>query len=248
VATPTPTGAIATPATPTSTLTPPPGSSPTPTATAHPTAEGEIWHSEKLYAYYFEEFQELYISGEVVNSSDDHRRITKLVPVVYDDAGYPLTSDEDVFFLSMETDYTDLLAAITLAPEQSIAFSAFIELPGDILIDDNFGVQVESEPADPARDDLDIKGDDFDSTDLPDFLYVNGRYEIPTQDLTDYIAVVVTVYDEEDHVIGMGWRSWDAPDDLTTGEHDFEIDALMWEDYEYLGLDFYWYKIQAFGY
>jgi hypothetical protein len=203
---------------------------------------------ENMFEDYDNGSQKLYISGEVVNNSDDPRRIIQLAPIVYDDAGYPLTSNADVSYLTMEPDYLELLAAIILAPEQSLAFSAFIELPGDIPIDNHYEVQVESEPVGPMREDLDIPRDDFDLTYLPQRFFVDGSYAIPAPDLTAYIAIVVTVYDQDDYVIGMGWRSWDASIDLAAGDHDFEIDATMWQGYEDLGLDVGWYKVQAFGY
>ena len=208
-----------------------------------PESSEESWSFKNVHAHYDDVFQELYLSGEVVNETDQHQRITNLTPVVYDRAGDPVTL-EDVI---PSEGYDDLIEAARLAPGQSLPFGFLIWLPEGISVEENYEVMVEAEPAQAARDDLVITYDDFES-DWPYYFYVNGTWENPGSDLAEYVLVVVTVYDEEQHVIGLGSSYETGSSKLAAGEHDFEVDVELWEIVEFLELEIYNYKVQIFGY
>ncbi len=225
-------------ATPTATLT----VSPSATATTAPS--GEAWSFKNVFTYYDEDFLEFYIWGEVVNNTGSDQRITSLMPVVYDGNGAPVTSEEDVLGL---WDYEKLLDLVSIAPEKSLAFSFLVFLPDETPFSQDYEVLVRAETVEPARDDLDITDDEFDLSDWPDYLYVDGFYQIPSPNLNAYVAVVVTVYDEDEHVIGVGWTYETAALYLEAGAHDFEVIVEMWEIVSHLNLDAYSYKVQVFG-
>jgi len=225
----------------TPTPTPESEASPTPTVTLE--SSEESWSFENIFGYYDDVYQELYLSGKVVNDTDQHQRITTLTPVVYDQGGSPVTL-EDVIPLE---GYDELIEAARLAPGQSLSFGFLILLPFDVSIQENYEVVVEAEPAEAARDDLVITYDDFES-DWPYYFYVNGTWENPGPELTEYVLVVVTVYDEEQHVIGMGSSYETGASQLAVGEHDFEVDVELWEIVDFLELEVYNYQVQLFGY
>jgi hypothetical protein len=208
-----------------------------------PASSDEDWGFENVYAYYDDVFQELHLTGEVVNNTDQDQRITALTPVVYDQNENPVTL-EDVEPLE---GYDGLIEIVNLAPGQSLSFGFFILLPLDVSFEDNYEIVVEAEPAEPVREDLVITYDDFESY-WPDFFYVNGTWENPGPALTEYILVVVTVYDEDEHVIGMGWSYEIGSSQLAVGEHDFEVEVTLWEIVAYLELEVYTYRVQLLGY
>ncbi len=200
---------------------------------------------DKVFTYYHDESQQFYIAGEVVNNTATHQRITTFMPVVFDENGVPVTSEQD---FDVPLGYDQLREAISLAPDQSLAFNFRIYLPKDISVGDNYDISITAEPAEPAREDLDITYDSFDTTDLPELFWVEGTYENPGPDLNDYVAIVVTLYDDEERVIGMGlYYEEDESSYLTTGEHEFSVAVEMWEIVDYLELEVYSYKVQAFG-
>ena len=234
-----------------------------PTNTATPTASGdsaatatptstpgagseEGWHIENVFSYFDEDFLEFYVQGEIVNDTQDYMRIVELWPVILDDAGEPVTSEADVSVISK--DYAQLREIVRLAPEQSLAFSFVIEVPSEIYVEDNYDFVIAAEPTDDGRDDLDILDEDFDDEDWPYSLYVNGVYDIAGDDLSAYVAIVVTLYGDYDKVLGVGWSYESGGAFLETGAHDFEVKVQMWEALDHLELELYSYKVQVFGY
>jgi hypothetical protein len=216
------------------------------TVTPNSSAAGEAWGFEKVFAYFDANTREFYIAGEVINNNDDHQRITMLTPVVLDENGSPVTSAEDV--VPSVEDYDQLLESISLAPDKGLPFAFKVSLPEEASFEEDPDFLIESEPAEPARDDLDIPFDDFDRSDWPGFFLVQGSYNNPGSSLQDYVAVVVTVYDDDERVIGLGW--WDHNENpalLEPGEHDFLVEAEMWEIAETLALEVYDYDVQVFG-
>jgi hypothetical protein len=227
-------------ATPTATVE---GSQPL-TATPTPTPSGQAWHLEKVFTYYDVEYQEFYIWGEVVNDTNRHQGITMLAPVVYGRDGNPITSAE----VESPLGYDELRAAVRLPPTKNLAFGFRVYLPTDVPFDQDYEIRVEMEPVEPGRDDLDITHDEYDGLDWPDYFYVEGTYENPGPDLNEYVALVVTIYIEDDQVVGLGWAYETDDLHLQTGEQDFSVEVEMWEIVGELGLDVYSYKVQAFGY
>jgi len=215
--------------------------SPTPTTT--PESSGENWSFRNVYAYYDDANQKLYLSGEVINETDQDQRITTLTPVVYDQGGNPVIL-EDVITLE---GYDELIEAASLAPGKSLSFGFLILLPLDVSIQENYEFEVEAEPAEPTRDDLFVTNDDLES-DWPYFFYVNGTWENPGPALTEYVLVVVTAYDEERHVIGMGSSYETGSSQLAAGEHDFEVYVELWEIVADLELEVDDHDVQLFGY
>lgn len=197
-----------------------------------------------MFAFYDEEFLEFYIWGEVVNNTDSPQIITSLIPVVYAEDGTPLTSEEDFEYL---WGYEQLMGALSIAPEERLAFSCLVYLPEEIVGEDNYEILIQAEPGEDTRDDLEIVRDDFNISDWPDSLSVEGTYNNPGPDLTEYVAAVVTAYDEAEHVIGVGWLYETDPSYLTTEEHDFTVTVFAWEVVDYLELEVYTYKLQLFG-
>ena len=231
-------------ATPTPTASPTPVDG-TPTDTSAPTPEGEAWGIENLYTFYDDDFLEFYIWGEVVNTSSDHQRITTLEPIVYDADGEPIDLADTIF---SPPDFDELMEAVSLDPEQSLAFSFVVLLPDEVIFEEDYDIVVETEPAEPSRDDLTILFDEYDLSDWPFFFLVQGTFDNPGADLTEYIALVLTVYDINGHVIGVGWLRESTPPYLTAGEHSFEIEVELFDIVDWLELEMETYKIQLFGY
>jgi hypothetical protein len=217
----------------------------TPTATATTAPSGAGWRFENVYTYYDAEYQELYIWGEVVNETGSDQRLTTLIPVVYDGNGNPITSEEDVDTIG--SDYEQLREGVSLAPGHSLPFSFLVALPEGVAVEENYEILVAAEPAEPARADLDIVYYNSDASDWPDYYYVEGTFENPGPDLSEYVAIVVTLYDENGHVIGVGWFYEEGSSYLTTGEHDFEIYVELWEILYDLELEVYDHNAQLFG-
>ena len=92
-----------------------------------------------------------------------------------------------------------------------------------------------------------ITHDDLES-DWPYYFYVNGTWENPGPELTEYVLVVVTAYDEERHVIGMGSSYETGSSQLAAGEHDFEVYVELWEIVAELELEVDDHDVQLFGY
>jgi predicted small lipoprotein YifL len=234
--------ATPTPTAPTD-ATSPPTDTPTASATSAP-VEGN-WDFENIYAYYDDVYQEFYVWGELVNHTGDHQRVTTLWPVVYDEVGEAATTKDDVNAIG--SGYKDLREGISLAPDQSLAFNFLVYLPEGVTVDDNYEIVIESEPAEQGRDDLEIPYENFDDTAWPILFFVEGTFEIPAPDLNEYVAVVVTLYDEDDRVIGVGWLYEESSTYLTADSHDFEIEVEMWDVASDLELEVYFYKVQVFG-
>ena len=76
---------------------------------------------------------------------------------------------------------------------------------------------------------------------------MSGTFENPGPDLTDYVLVIVTAYDENGRVLGWGWQHEIDPTYLATGSHDFDVEIKMPEIVADLGLGIYAYKIQLFS-
>jgi hypothetical protein len=238
---------LATPTPMESPLEPPPGAlgEATPTASSVPSPSGEGLRVERKFIHYDDQSQQFFIAGELVNSSGTYQRIVTLMPVVLDEYGASVTSAEDV---DVAMGFDQLREAISLAPEQSLAFSFRIYLPPNTVVENNYEILVEAEPAEAPREDLDIVDDTFDLVDWPEIFLVRGAYENPGPDLNDYAAIVVTLYDEEERVIGVSWLyEENGSPFLTTGEHDFLVAVEMWEIVDSLDLAVGTYKVQAFG-
>jgi hypothetical protein len=229
---------------------------PTSTATATPTPSpsGADWRFENVYTYYDDEFQKFYVWGEVVNNTGSDQRLITLWPVIYDADRNPITSKEDVN--AVGKGYKELREMVSLAPGLSLPFSFLVYLPDGVSVEDNYEILLEAEEAGSARGDLDILQDysdasdwpDYFYADWPDYFYVEGIYENPGPDLTAYVALVVTLYDEEGHVIGLGWSLEEDAPYLTSGEHDFEVEVEMWGIASELRFEAYTCKMQIFGY
>jgi hypothetical protein len=166
--------------------------------------------------------------------------------MIHDADGSPVNSKKDVDAIGRG--YKELREGISLAHDRSLPFSFAIDLPEEAVVEDDYEFVLAAEPAEPARSDLDIPYDDFDASNWPASFYVRGAYENPGADLSAYAAIVVTLYDMEEQVIGVGWL-YEADDAayLTTGEHEFEVEVEMWEIAEKLELTVATYRVQIFG-
>ena len=182
---------------------------------------------------------------KVLETPTHSSSLVTLMPVVFDENEIPVTSDES---LLTPVAYDQLRQSISLAPGQALSFVFTVFLPEDITVDENYEIVVESEASEPARDDLDILFDDFDTSEWPWYFIVEGNYANPGANLEDHIAIVVTVYDNEERVIGVGWVDENEnPALLEPGEHEFIVETEMWEIADTLGLEAYSYKVQIFG-
>ena len=224
-------------------LEPPPGatSTPTPSPSALPPSS-EVLEVESVFAHFDGENETFFVAGEVINHTDTHQRITRLMPIVLDDDGMPLSSDDNVDF---PTDFDVLRDAISLAPDWSLPFSFKVELPEGIIVEDNYEIQVEAEPTEAAREDLNVFEDV--GGEWPDSFFVEGTVENPGTELTKFVAIVVTVYDLEERVIGVGWQYQTDPFFLSAEEYDFDLDITPWAIVEDLELEMDWHAVQAFG-
>jgi hypothetical protein len=221
------------------------GATATLTQTATLTSSVEPWRFENLFSYYDATFQDWYLWGEVVNDSAELMRIRSVYPVVLDQNGEAITSEENV---DLQQDYDRLLDFVRLTPGQSLAFSFRVSLPDDTPVEDNYEILIEGEPVADTREDLEISDDSFDNSDWPDFFLVQGTFENLGPDLSEYIALVVTLYDETGHVLGVGW--WYETDQayFSADAHEFSVIVELRDILNYLTVDLYNYKIQAFGY
>jgi hypothetical protein len=213
------------PGTPSATPTPDEAgdeTTPPATETATPQSTAEAWPVEDVYTYVNTESIKLALAGQLRNASDSHQRLMSLLPRVYEETGLPLTDAGDVDAPPDISEYNDLVAMISLAPGATLPFNFTIDLPGDVSVDENYRVVVEAEPSEPDRDDLYV--DDYAvEEDWP--LFVEGIYQVPDQDLTDYVAVLLVAYDSEGRIIGLGWFLGTESSDLSSGRHDFELDV-----------------------
>jgi hypothetical protein len=166
------------------------------------------------------------------------------MPAVLDDDGIYLSTDGNASFPS---GFDELRDAIVVAPEWSLPFSFQVELPEGITVEDNYEVEVEVEatPAEAAREDLEY--DEDAGGEWPDSFFVEGSIENSGPELTRFFAVVVTVYDLNGHVIGVGWQIVTDPLDLSEEEHDFDLDIIPWAFVEDQGIAMDWHDVQVFG-
>jgi hypothetical protein len=220
----------------------------TSTSTSTPSPTGEAWSFEKVFSYYDSEFQELYVLGEVVNNSDSYQRITSFIPVIYDDDGLPVT-DENNFAFPPDFDF---FQTVSISPSGSLSFSFFVYLYDEIdfIVDEeHYEIQIQAEPAEPTREDLEIAITSEDLSGWPDYYFsVEGTYNNPGPDLTQYVAIVVTLYGESGNVIGMGGWFEDGSPYLDAGVHDFDISVIdIWLIAYELNLEVYNYTVQLFA-
>ena len=187
---------------------------------------------------------EFHIWGKVVNNSGGPQRITTLIPIVYDADGESIDAES----MSSLLDYDELRETISLDPEQSLAFSFVVFLPDEVAFEEDYEIVVETELAEPARDDLKITFDESDLSEWPSYYVVAGTYENPGPDLSEYIVLIVTVYDVDAHVIGVGSFYETDTMFLGTGEHEFLVDVEMWANVDGLELEVETYETQIFGY
>ena len=226
-------------------VTPSSTPTPTPSPSSSPEPQEAQWRFEKTYTFYDDVFQEFYVMGELVNDTESHWRVTTFWPVVLDMDDNYVTSKDDVD--ATGSGYKDLREGISLGPGASLSYSFLVYLPDGVTVEDNFDFVIQAELADPSREDLDIPSDDFDMSDWPIYFYVNGTFENPGPDLTEYVALVATLYDIDDQVIGMGWLYETNASLFSTGTHTFGIEVEVWEIVDFLELEVHSYKIQIFG-
>jgi hypothetical protein len=210
-----------------------------------PTPPEEAWGFEQLFTFYDDQFQEFYIMGRLVNNTGSDQRVITLWPVVLDEGGDPVTSKDDVDAIG--SSYKELREGISLSPGSGLSFSFLVYLPAGVVVDDNYDWVVEAEPAPPTRDDIGVTHD-YDDSDWPFLYYVAGTYEIPAPELSEYVAIVVTLYDEADRVIGMGWDYETNVAYLTVGQHEYAVEVELWEIVDYLQLEVASYSLQLFAY
>ena len=216
----------------------------TPTATLE--SAGASWGFENVHTYYDDMFQEFYISGESVNQADSDQRITTLWPVVYDQEGNPVNTKDDVDAIGQG--YKELREGISLAPNSRLAFSFLVYLPEGVVVNENdYKLTVESEPAEAARQDLEVLEHSLDDSAWPSSFYVEGVLGNPGPDLNAYLAIVVTLYDPDGRVIGLGWTYEQGENALTGQEYSFRIEVEMWAGMEALGLGVGNHELQLFG-
>jgi hypothetical protein len=231
--TPTPTGSDG----PTSTSTP----------TLSPTPQGEAWPFERVFIYHDEQAGKLYIGGQVVNNTGSSQRITTLTPVVYDGQGNPVTTAADFDYLPAGLNYSEVLGKVSLAPGQRLAVGFGVSLPEGIAFETRYRILVAAVSTEPARNDIVTTQTSHDNAGWPNFIHVNGTLVNPGPKLTEYLLIAVSVYDEDERVIGLGWSYETAPLYLTTGEHPFDVKATMFEAVGNLGLDMDGYDVQGLG-
>jgi hypothetical protein len=224
---------------------------PTHTPTVTPKGAEANWRFENVHTYYNDVNQAFYISGESVNESASDQRITTLWPQVYDLEGYPVNTQSDVEALGQG--YEALREGISLAPGKRLAFSFRVALPEGAVVDDfptgkGYEWVIASEPAEASRQDLGVLEENVDSSAWPAYFYVDGVFENPGPDLNAYVAVVVTLYDYDGRVIGVGWTYERAQAELSSGEHGFQIQVETWPGLDELGLEIGDHTLQLFGY
>jgi hypothetical protein len=243
---PTPTAAgspLQPPSAPTDTPLSSPAPTDTPLSSPAPTAaSGEVLVAENVYSYYDSERQTWFVAGEVINFTTSNQRITRIRPVVLDEDEMPLTGDENVYTLP---GYDELREAVTLALDQSLPFNYEVSLPDGITVEDNYEIQIEWEPVGPAHEGFTLEFED--SGEWPDLFYIEGTFDNPGPDLTTFVAIVVTVFDEEARVIGVGWHFETDPRYLAAGEHGFDVDVIAWDIAAEVPLELSWYDVQVFG-
>jgi hypothetical protein len=245
-ATPRPTASEDASSTPTPTFTSTPTVTLTPTPTTSPT--GETWSFEKVFSYYDDEFQELYVMGEAVNNSASHLRITSFIPVLYDDDGLPITDEESFAF---PPDF-DFFQNVSVGPGGHLSFNFFVYLYDDIdftIDEDHYEIQIQAESAEATREDLVVTVTDYDTSGWPAYYFaVEGVYDNPGPDLTEYVAIVVTLYGEDDDVIGVGGWFEQESSYLEAGEQSFYINVVdIWGIAYELNLEVYNYTVQLFA-
>jgi hypothetical protein len=181
-----------------------------------------------VWTYFDEDYQEFYVWGEMINNTTNDLRITSFLPVVYDDQGNALTDPENV---TLPWGF-EWFTIVSVAPGQHLPFTFIIDSfddTGQNPIEERYDILIEAEPAEPTRDDLEIPSHDYDLLDWPDYFYVEGLYTNPGPALENYFAVVVTLYDDDGFVIGVGGQIETSSDYLQSQEEYFEIGVEMWE-------------------
>lgn len=217
---------------------------PTATSTTTPTPVAEGWRFERLKTYYDDASQELYITGEVVNGTDSYQRIASLAPVFYDDEGNLIPGEETVL---VPDAYELMLDTVSLAPDDSFTFVFRTLVPEGVPDADKYEILIDAEPAESARNDLEIFPGEEDASDWPDYLIIRGIFENPGPDLEQYLSIVITIYDEQEQVIGLGWFFETASSYLTAGAQEFEIEVELPVFVALFELRFHRYELQIFG-
>ena len=164
----------------------------------------------------------------MVNNTGSDLRITNFLPQVYDDEGHAISDQDDVTFPWG----FEWLTVVSVAPEGHLPFSFIIDLFDDVglaSIEDHYDILIETELAEPTRDDLQVPSPDGDESDWPYDYYVAGTYTNPGLILEQYVAIIVTLYDDDGLVIGVGGQLETDSAYLQDPEHDFNIDVEMWE-------------------
>jgi Tol biopolymer transport system component len=204
------------------------------------------WSFANVQVYQDSEAQAFRVYGELVNYTEMDQHLIELVPVIRDDKGSAIATDQEVVFAP---GFEDLTRVVSLAEGRSVPFGFSVHLPQGVLVGNDYSVAVSvvAEPGELTRDDLDIPYDDYDLSDLPDRLKVSGLFEIPAQPLEEYAAVVATAYDQEGRVVGWGWIHRTDDRFLMSGGHYFEVEMQAVDFASELDLEVASYKVQLFG-
>jgi hypothetical protein len=203
-----------------------------PTSTTEP--NGEEWSFENVWTYWDEDYFEFYVWGEVVNNTASDQRIVEFLPIVYDEDRIPINSE----FYFLAEDYELIITTVSVSPGGRLPFSFVIYLPFTVAyIEDNYEIQIQAEPAAATRSDLTILDvSDDGKANLPDEFYVWVTFENSSSDLQEYAALIITLYDDEGRVIGVGGQLETDTSYLEVGEHEFEVIVDM-RDLAYYDLD-----------
>jgi hypothetical protein len=205
----------------------------------------EGWGFANVRIYHGREARSLYIMGEIVNHTGYNQRINALgLALPTDRADGQMTTD------AVLPGSEGVIQAANLADGRSMPFSFTVSLPNEVQLgeDSEALVSVDTDSAEPIREDLEILSDTFELSAWPAAFHVSGVWENPGLDLTKYAVIVVTAYGEDGRVIGWDWFYETDSANLSSGVHDFEVEITLPEIVAKLQLEVYSYKIQLFGY
>ncbi len=210
------------------------------------TAAGDDWDLTNVHITYDRLDQSLHAWGEVLNQSGSDQRIMAILPFVQAGDGNPVNHNQRITFPS---GFQELIQTVSLANGQYLPFNFTIPLPAEAQLENSLDiiVSVAAESVEPARDDLAFSPGELDLRESSATFYASGAWDNPGPDLAAYVALVVTVYDRDDQVIGWGWHKETDPAHLASGAHDFAIEITLPNIVASLDLPVGSYKVQLFA-
>jgi hypothetical protein len=202
------------------------------------------WAFENVRVYHDPFVQRVFAWGELVNKTGKDVRILAFVPALQDG-----TDNVNVVQWDIRRNQRELIVSVDLAAGASLPFEMAFDVPLNTRLSDGAKiiVTVVAGPGVPTGEELRIASHDYDLSRRPESLRVSGEYEYPDPGYEEYIAIIVTAFGVDGHMMGWDWQQIADPADLSTGRHPFDVTIDFSSPIIDQRVPIGYYKIQAFG-